>query len=230
MTVRKLFFDLETTGLPEKISFFKYYPYRDLSKYKKSRIVQFSWIITDHDYQNKREYDHIIRPTDFKIPLDSTNIHGITHDHAILNGHHLEHVVDDFVRDLLSVDQIIGHNVNFDLAILRNELYRINRKDVIRLTYQKTIYCTMYNAQKQGLSKRYPKLITLYNDLTGKELEGAHNSLNDVRATIEVHKAMHEQLKLKVKVEEKIINKEIKDKEIKVLPSNIKIKLNLIKK
>ena len=42
--------DVETTGIPEKISFGKYYNYVESEMYETSRIVQFAWIVYDANH------------------------------------------------------------------------------------------------------------------------------------------------------------------------------------
>ena len=54
----------------------------------------------------------------------------------------------------------------------------------------------------------WPKLENLYQRLTGKELEGAHNSLNDVNAT--------------VKCFEKLVQKNMIDVTSKIMARNFK--------
>ena len=75
----KLFFDLETTGLPKQISFDKWYPPEEIDKYNSSRIIEIGIILVDKNEKIKETYNAIIKPDTFtKLEPIITKITGIT--------------------------------------------------------------------------------------------------------------------------------------------------------
>lgn len=203
-----LFFDLETTGLPKKRGL----SYKHL--YNWPHIVQISWYISDADINTNVDNvvdidksnvdepniddikDYIIKPSEFEIPIESSNVHGITNEYAIKNGMDLKTVLNIFACDLQKTDVIIAHNIEFDSNVLLCEMMRLGMDDEINLF--KSIYkiCTMKETTelckipftntwcKNGVNKskkyKWPKLSELYSFLFNEELVGAHNSKNDV--------------------------------------------------
>jgi DNA polymerase-3 subunit alpha len=193
-----LVFDTETTGLPKSKIINKdvlhLWPY----------IVQFSYIIFDTEFKTLiKMKDCIIRVPDFiTISEEVSKIHGITNDISLTKGVNIVDVLNEFFVDFSSVDYIVGHNVSFDLNMIRAELNRviINANDVEQLSEFQThlsrvntttnIYCTMKESialcaiqtkDKFGRSyNKFPKLIELYQKLFNVTPNNLHNSLNDV--------------------------------------------------
>ena len=97
--------------------------------------------------------------------------------------------VDDFILDLSKVSLIVGHNVSFDKKIVGAELIRLGREDIIS---EFNSFCTMKSTKnlcripgRYGIDYKYPKLQELYYALFKKQFDGAHNSLSDIKATVE---------------------------------------------
>jgi DNA polymerase III epsilon subunit-like protein len=206
--MKVLIFDTETTGLPET----KILNPDTLDKWP--YMVQLSYVIYEEVYENEFEIldvkDYIIKlPESIHISVESNKIHGITDEISQTNGVLIEHVLHDLFYNLQKVDRIVGHNISFDLNIIRTELLRFiyNISNTIReeeikfykkylyyLNNFKNIYCTMYNSiefcniialDKFGKPyKKYPKLIDLYFKLFSCEPKNMHNSLHDVAATL----------------------------------------------
>ena len=174
-------FDTETTGLPldNNKSFF------DINNWP--RIVQISFSLfrflhnnVEIDYQK----DYVIAPEDFVIPLESTKVHGINQKDALSKGFSMEDVLLYIADQLQYVDYIVCHNVDFDINVLRSEFLRFGIDVSKQFTHIKTI-CTMKSgARLFPKEKNWPKLEDLYLYLTGEKMQGAHNALNDVNATI----------------------------------------------
>ena len=87
---RLCFFDVETTGVPKDYSA----DARDLNNWP--RIVQIAWILTDLDGREIEKHCTTIRPEGFEIPRESTAVHGIEHDKALLEGVELRFVLEHF--------------------------------------------------------------------------------------------------------------------------------------
>ena len=147
--------------------------------------------------------DCIIRVPDFiTISEEVSKIHGITNDISLSKGLNIIDVLNEFFADFSSVDYIVGHNITFDLNMIRAELNRVivNPNNIEQLsefqTYLTTInesiniYCTMKESialcaiekkDKFGRSyNKFPKLIELYQKLFNITPNNLHNSLNDV--------------------------------------------------
>lgn len=175
-----LFFDTETSGLPRNYRA----SYQEIDNWP--RIVQLSWIIADDNGEIKSEADHIIK-VDFKISPEASRIHGITNDIAEEKGSPLPSVLELFLTDLKKAEYLICHNVDFDLAVLKSELYRNN----LSHDFQLPTFCTMKNSTNYcqipgSRGYKWPKLEELYKICFGKNMNHAHNAWADVQATYEI--------------------------------------------
>jgi DNA polymerase III epsilon subunit-like protein len=119
--MRVLVFDTETTGLPStriiNPDTLDLWPH----------IVQFSYLIYDTDLNDIIEtHDSIIKVGEhIIIPEDSIQFHGITNEISNLKGVAIENILNKFFKHLQTVDQLVGHNVSFDINMVKVELLRI---------------------------------------------------------------------------------------------------------
>ncbi len=205
---RLMFFDTETNGLPPKYIF----QLTDMP-----RIVQLSWIVADADGNIEKKCGYIIKPTDFDIPEDAVKVHGISKERALKEGMGAREVLSLFMSDLRDCNAIVGHNVSFDIQVLRGELERHKIENAI---IDMPSYCTMrlsvdyckipteaayIRSFSQYLSYslshpreykyKYPKLIELYDFLFDDRFDNAHDANADVEATV---KCFFELIKRKV--------------------------------
>ncbi len=196
--MRTLVFDTETTGLPKT----QIITPETLNAWP--HIVQFSYIIFDTD-TNKivKIKDCIIKvPDGVTISEENSKIHGITTEISLAKGVSLKPVLEEFFEDLNAADHIVGHNVSFDINMIKAEINRLildslDVNEVVNLheylTVLKTtnnIYCTMQETielcaiemkDKFGRPyKKFPKLVELYQKMFGVTPKNLHNSLNDV--------------------------------------------------
>jgi len=192
--MRTLVFDSETTGLSKtqiiSPSTMHLWPH----------VVQFSYIVFDTE-SNKivKIKDSIIKvPDGFTITEENAKIHGITTEISLAKGIDLLPVLEEFFADFDSADHIVGHNVSFDINMIKAELQRLimNSSDKKLQEYLTTIntstkfYCTMQETielcaielkDKYGRPyKKFPKLVELYQKMFGVTPKNLHNSLNDV--------------------------------------------------
>lgn len=182
-----LFIDTETTGLPKN---------RDALFYESENwpyIVQISIIVLDSDMKKIAEKDYVLSPANYTIPQSSSIIHGITNEYAQKHGTNRE-IVLEYMRVLLqTVDYVIGHNVDFDINVLKAEIYREFGGDTWYYSLKYKVIDTMqigadvckipsyYPNEKY----KWPTLDELYKALFGKTIQGRHNAMNDVKATEE---------------------------------------------
>ena len=206
-------FDTETSGLPKRIPNNYFSPPEMIELYDNCRIVQFSAIIYDvTEGETLNEYDMYIKPDGFIIT--NSNIHGITQETAVNNGikitEFFEKLIDIFKT--YKISKIIGHNVMFDINVIKSEMFRYMKKHTLvnfplLKTFSKLPYfCSMKNTveicklpNKNYPDKfKYPKLSELYNFIFGKVPENLHNSMNDTIYTLEciIELYNHELIKL----------------------------------
>ncbi len=179
--MKKLIFDTETAGLPSRWNANS----DDISAWP--RIVELAWVVLNEGYQATESKSFIIKPENFVIPKEASDIHGITNEKALKEGEDLRIVLKEFERDLEEVDLLIAHNVDFDFPVLNCEFIRSSFKT--KFSYISTL-CTMKSTTKlcniQGkYGPKWPKLEELYNYLFNKNFQGAHRAINDVKACAE---------------------------------------------
>jgi DNA polymerase III epsilon subunit-like protein len=123
--MRFLVFDTETTGLPQT----KFISPSTLHQWP--HIVQFSYIIYDSSLNNIVESkDYVIRvPESILISEESSKIHGITNKISLEKGVPITEVLSEFFHYLKGVDTLIGHNIEFDVNMVRVELLRLINKN-----------------------------------------------------------------------------------------------------
>ena len=192
--MRTLVFDSETTGLSKtqiiSPSTIHLWPH----------VVQFSYIVFDTESNEiVKIKDSIIKvPDGFTITEENAKIHGITTEISLAKGEDLLPVLEEFFADFDSADHIVGHNVSFDINMIKAELQRLimNSSDkklqeyLTKINTSTKFYCTMQETielcaiemkDKYGRPyKKFPKLVELYQKMFGVTPKNLHNSLNDV--------------------------------------------------
>lgn len=194
--MRVIVFDTETTGLPKT----KVLTNGLLSLWP--HVVQLSYLIYDvNEKELVKIRDFIVKvPYNIEISEESTKLHGITNDISYSQGLDIELIIEEFMEDLKYCDYIVGHNIEFDINMIKAELMRLNMNITknMNLYYNylefistcKKFYCTMQESvdlcaikqkNKQGKEYfKYPKLIELHQKLFNSSPKGLHNSLNDI--------------------------------------------------
>jgi DNA polymerase-3 subunit epsilon len=170
-----VFLDTETTGLPQKG--------------QQPRIVSLTWAACQPDGSFERMVNSIVQPDGFHIPLESTKIHRITHEHAVRMGRRLPDVLTELVQ-FLKVERrcvLVGHNLDFDRKVVQAEFGRC--EIACDLSSHEQI-CTMQTTAsvcrlpRSGGGYKWPTLQELHAALFGGTFEDAHTSKSDVDATI----------------------------------------------
>lgn len=179
-----LFIDTETTGLNTGID----------------RIVQLSTRLVLPN--GSHDYNQLVRPGNFAIPAAATRIHGITDQVASLHGTSITQVLEDLSRQIELADILVGHHVEFDIAIIIAEAKRSGCHDLVAtLTHPKfgldagrrAAICTQrlavdyFRFLGESPSLSDTKLTTVYQRLFQEELVGAHDAMVDVIACQQVY-------------------------------------------
>ena len=203
--MRVLVFDTETTGLPKS----KIINPDTLNLWP--HIVQFSYVIYDTVLNDIVESsDTIVKLKEgITIPEDSIKIHGITNESSQKNGINIELILNEFFYHLRNVDLLVGHNVSFDINMIKVELLRfiydtksnISENEVKAykynfhfLTNYKNICCTLQESidlcNIKAIDKfgkefiKFPKLLELHQKLFESTPNNLHNSFNDILVTL----------------------------------------------
>lgn len=159
--------NVKTIGIPNKIDKSSFYPYFKNEAYDNARMVEIAWTLNYNTSEiSKKEF--IIKPIDFKIP--SNQSHGISQEYANENGKLIDNVLEEFGKDLVYANTIVGHNVVFMISIIANELYRLiqtNKKTIYNETLQKLITtqqrCTL--VENISMYKKFIRLSELYEKM-----------------------------------------------------------------
>ena len=202
--MRLLTFDTETTGLPET----KIINPDTLDLWP--HIVQISFAVYDTLANNIVETgDYIIKVGEnVSINEESIKFHKITKEISQTRGVPIEYALTEFSRQLQMADKLIGHNVSFDINVVKVELLRIiysekmvskvalreTKKQLHYLTNYANVSCTLKDSidlcdikavDKYGKTyKKWPKLLELHQKLFEKEPNNLHNSFNDILITL----------------------------------------------
>lgn len=173
--------DTETTGLP--IRHIDVKTEKDTQMYKTARILQLSWGLYDERGRLIDLHDYIIKPEGYQVK--ATEIHGITQSMAD-NGHRFYDIAKVFLRDMRKVNYIIGHNIMFDINIMRNEYIHRKMLDDLKILNDIETICTAQSCKELcGLKRvdgrpKYPKQCELFEFIYDMKMSNAHNSKYDV--------------------------------------------------
>jgi DNA polymerase III epsilon subunit-like protein len=127
---------------------------------------------------------YIIKPEGYIIPKEASDVHGITTERAINEGHDLQTVLNAFREAMIQSEYLVAHNISFDEKIvgvefMRKKIARIEKKlpriDTMTLA---TDFCAIPG--KYGF--KWPNLTELHIKLFQTDFSGAHDALADVEA------------------------------------------------
>lgn len=185
-----LFLDTETTGLPSNWRA----PYDQWP-----RMVSLAYSIGKMQIMYREEREFIIKPEGYEIPLEASNIHGITNEKANQFGIPIEEALRKLDNLIHESDLVVFHNASFDTGIISGEQIRAGWKPEELIHNNPKIFCTKEKSTTilkipsgRGGAWKWPSLAELCA-FCGVENKGAHNALNDVIATKECYFYMVEQ-------------------------------------
>ena len=166
-------FDLETTGLPKAEG-------SDLEIQPK--IIEFGGVKLDEDLNEIGRLEFFCNPGH---PLDPviTKITKITDD-DLKNEKPFIANYKPLCDFFLGETKIVAHNLPFDRKILKFELERNDK--LTKFPWPSEHICTVEIGKSVWGSFR--KLADIYFEVTGQEHKGAHRSIADVLATVEILK------------------------------------------
>ena len=162
-------------------------------------------LITDKQFKFEDVKDYIIKREGFDITNEK--FHGITNDISNEKGISINEVLNEFFYYLRSVDKLIGHNIEFDINMIKVALLRIinnisvssqqiklykqylhyilNYDNIICTLKDSISFCNIQLLDKTGKPYlKYPKLCELHEKLFNKSPNNLHNSFNDILVTL----------------------------------------------
>jgi DNA polymerase III epsilon subunit-like protein len=190
-TKHTIIIDIETTGIPDRINFNKYYDPAMLKKYDKSRITEIGYIIVNNNNESVYEYSSLIKPNNFEIKpiIDKKTgklLNDITHDKCIKNGKNIDIVLQKMLGDIkkYNCNLFVSHNVDFDYNIILSECYRNKIYDLIKILEKMKAQCTM----KSGKNKyKIGKLEDLHQEIFKHNENEKHRALDDAKMCRDVY-------------------------------------------
>ena len=181
-----LVFDCETTGVPARNEVVTSPSYPHL-------VELAALLIDDATEREVGSFAFIIRPDGWDITEENAAVHGVTQAGALAQGVPLALVIAAYVNLRAVADELVGHNVSFDLGIVAAAIHRLGRvpshPGPSRVTCTADLgapLCALPPTEKMiaagyGPFKR-PSLGELYRFLFDEELVNGHTALADARA------------------------------------------------
>ena len=147
--------------------------------------MQVAWIVFNDNGSKIKSEDYIIKPDNFIIPGEASNIHGITTDRAFSIGKELMDVLQALNSEIDNASILVAHNMDFDANIIGAEMIHKNLKTSL---FSKKLICTMkstvdFCAIYGNYGLKWPKLSELHLKLFGENFQEAHNASADIEAT-----------------------------------------------
>lgn len=184
-----LIFDTETTGLPD----FR----KPVDDPRQPHIVQLAALLCDEDGMEKASLNLIVN-AGVEVPEQASSVHGITTDIMQTFGVEPRRAAAAFDGLCNVADLIVAHNIKFDKFLLASLFARST--GLASPAGSKLAECTMEMSSPivnlppsermiaAGIDKpKPPRLEEAYRCFFGKDLEGAHDALVDVRACKEIY-------------------------------------------
>jgi DNA polymerase-3 subunit epsilon len=198
MNKTALFYDTETTGLPDWN--------QPSDAPQQPHLVQLAACMVDLDTREiVQSIDVIIAPFVWEIPSEVAAVHGITTEKARAVGIPEPLALEMFLHLWRQSDARVAHNESFDARIVRIGFKR-HMDDAIADQWKAgksectaklaTPICALPPTERMVAAGRYhhktPSLTEAYRHFTGEELVNAHSAMADVRACMAVYFALHE--------------------------------------
>jgi DNA polymerase-3 subunit epsilon len=192
-----LFYDTETTGLPD-------FKARSIDPIQ-PRLVQLALVTCADDGTEIEHVCVLVRPDGWTITPELTAIHGISHERAMDEGIPEERATAMFIMNQGRCALRVAHNESFDRRIMRIAMTRLGlERDFIEHIEARPSACTCQKAQSivnmpptsamlaRGMTgPKPPKLVECIQHFFGEELSGAHDALVDARARARIYFEMN---------------------------------------
>ena len=146
-------------------------------------IIQIAYIIINENNNIIKKQNYYIK--DRISSIKAQKIHNITVDKLRKIGKDFFDVMNEFIMDLQNVNTIVGHNLDFDIRVILNNLRKYDIKIIVNNNeeYELFKYFIIYDTYK----KSKVTLNKLYFDLFNDNINNAHYALSDVEATLKCY-------------------------------------------
>ena len=199
-----LFLDIETTGFPNQagLPFGRNPPYEEIDKYESARIVQISLMVCNEYFEQIEFYDYIVN-SEQKFSIPNSHLHGITNEISNTRGILFIEIIKTISPYIKQATHVFAHNSNFDLSVLKSELYRHNMHYTLEALKKMNERCTMKLTKnivnvRNNYGIKNPSLAELYQFATQKPIQNSHNSKYDVINLHEAIKSLIDKNQLKI--------------------------------
>jgi DNA polymerase-3 subunit epsilon len=187
--MRSLIFDTETTGFFDK--------YKPLDWEGQPDVIQLACLLLDEETNLVVHRQETLIFTEQEITPGAFKAHGITHEELRNFGVVRRAAMAMFNNILKQSDQIVSHNLDFDIPIMQigylREGFGASQFD------QKRRFCTMQNSTdickipnpKRPGSYKWPSMQEAYKILVNSEgFKGAHRAMADAQACLSVYRKL----------------------------------------
>lgn len=158
------------------------------------RLCGIAWALyDDRGIMQNEKYRVCLLPPEVYIPEIASNIHGITRTLMNIDGVPLPSVLNEFMEDWAMSTFEVGFNLSFDLHIVSNELYLLNRatllqerktKRFVDLMEDSKNICNIVNANGDLC---FPRMSVAYEAITGRKWGRYPSLTSQVRMLAEMY-------------------------------------------
>lgn len=174
--MRLLFLDVETTGLIPRNT-----RYNNLKAFENCRLWELGFI-TNTDCVSPVTYSAkvagVVAPEGHPFPVVNSNEQPIMTILATL----LTNITSDTI--------LIGHNLDFDIAILKSEFLRLDLLVAVSILEKCPRLDTMKIYSEKFPQQKWPRLGDLFEKFFGRQPNISHSALADVETTVMCFYAM----------------------------------------
>lgn len=171
--MKTLYFDTETTGLIGNSA---------IPLEKQPRIIEFCGILLDDEGEIIDQVDTLINPG-IPISEEIERITGIKQE-DLAGQPSFSEVSDKIWRLFNSAEEVVAHNLSFDLGMMKNDFERIGFAFVLHSVKTCTVEGSLH------LFGHRLNLTALHQHLFGEAFTGAHRARTDVEALIKCHRRL----------------------------------------
>lgn len=189
-----LFFDTESTGL--------------YSPGFKPKLVQLGAILQDLDTGRVLGELNVINKKCGPIPVEASNVHGITADIVEMAGIDVRIIDAVFAHLMHKADLLVAHNIAYDVDIVHDNL-PLTESVIGRIPRFCTMMGSLYivkaplsdkqngfflqHPELKDAPYKVPNLTETFKYFYGKPFEGAHDAMADIRACRDVFMSLQEE-------------------------------------
>jgi DNA polymerase III epsilon subunit-like protein len=165
--LKALVFDFETTGLP-------FHP--NARANLQPRAIEFAGLLVDGLGHECGELNFLCHPGQ-EISAEITKITGITNE-MLADAKRFREYFPRLQQIVSAADILIAHNLPFDHGIMAHELATMGALAAWKWPKHNLCTAQLY----EPIWGRRPRLIELFESVTGSKYEQTHRALDDVRA------------------------------------------------